>query len=226
MEIILYFYTQEALGFLFLLGPSLSWATRIVLFKGGFGPYFLWLMLVMNSLDGIGLVHFLSSIKLPYYGVLLGLETVGKRTLLLGVFLRANLLFLLNRVKVLLFLRGAERRNLMLLNNQRELVCLLVLVYTRSLIMTVRASANPSEVTEGALNFVRLPITTAFSLKLAILNGLSYNPTTLLLILSLWVRIIGGTCFILTTLINPYKILKRYKGWTNGLALFILILLL
>lgn len=73
----------------------------------------------------------------------------------------------------------------MLLNNQRELVCLLVLVYTRSLIMTVRASANPSEVTEGALNFVRLPITTAFSLKLAILNGLSYNPTTLLLILSL-----------------------------------------
>ena len=139
----------------------------------------------MNSLDGIGLVHFLSSIKLPYYGVLLGLETVGKRTLLLGVFLRADLLFLLNRVKVLLFLRGAERRNLMLLNNQRELVCLLVLVYTRSLIMTVRASANPSEVTEGALNFVRLPITTAFSLKLAILNGLSYNPTTLLLILSL-----------------------------------------
>jgi hypothetical protein len=196
---IVYFYFQESLSFLLLLSPSLSSLVYLLFLKGGFGPFFLWVFIIVEHLKGLPLLHFLRRLKLPYYPLFLSREAPLRPLALSGALLAGALLLLVGRPKGVLVLRRAESSNIILLGESRPTGARMLAGAYTALFLELGAPNNtPEERLEEALTFLSLPLTFGLRIKIIIFSNTIPNlPLLRVMVFSLWARATGATLFLL-----------------------------
>jgi hypothetical protein len=184
---IVYFYFQEGLSFLLLLSPSLPSLIYLLFLKGGFGPFFLWVFIIVEHLKGLPLLHLLRRLKLPYYPLFLSREVPLALLSLGGVLLARILLLLVRRPKRVLVLRRTESSNIILLGESRPTGARVLAGTYTALFLELGAPHNaPEERLEEATTFLSLPLTLGLRIKIIIFSNTIPNlPLLITMIISL-----------------------------------------
>lgn len=222
-----YFFYQESLRFLFLLSPKVAFRIRVLSLKGGFGPLFEWLPLVVNKLQGLSLLHFLRSIKLPYYPVFIRMGNNYTLFFMLGAIFSLILILRVGGRRGLLIVRRLEGRNILLILSKEgvEFTTLFLLYTLNFIVINSFFRNNPRESLERSFYFLSLPLNIRFRIKLFLFYRITEESVVYNLFrLILWMSFLGGLWRLKQTMSKRTRKIKNRWKWA-GVAILRVILL-
>lgn len=145
-----YYFIQEIVGILFILGLHYTYQYVLLLVKGGFSPFHYWIFFIVKFMKGSSFLWILTWQKLPYY--LLLIRHINQKILLVvligGVIPLFQSLFVYS-IKVLYFLLLTSRGNRVLVLGGVYTVSIYLLV----LFYLMMAYAIPGLVVERGIYF-------------------------------------------------------------------------